>query len=450
MGSVRALLATLGGAFTLLLLDVAGCGRTELWNSDAPRPRDASVDEANVDPPCGSFGVQTEPSELEVFIAMDVSGSMKETTAQGYEKLEAVRAALKQFVSDPASVGIGVTFAFFPHVRGNVPPLCTSDEACGQVDACKSLLTCFPTTLAPCAETSDCPPGETCEPLGVCGNTPQALCAPGYPCDWGEPCLPGGWCENRTVCDPEAYRPEAPTDRLPVGVNEISTLLDEKKAQGGTPTLPAIKGAIFSARARQEVAPKVKSIVLLATDGFPTLCDPALLTPYEESSAGIPKVAKEADSGRLGGVQTFVIGVFSPEEASMAQKNLDTIAMSGSGTPAYIITTDQAVTDEFLATLNQIRNSASACDYVLPRPDGIPLDAKRIKVRITRPNGVTWLDERQWLHACDPQTGGFVFDKDPLGPEPPARIQLCPASCKSMDDASARLEVVVDCVRENG
>jgi hypothetical protein len=254
------------------------------------------------------------------------------------------------------------------------------------------------------------------------------------------------------VCDSAAYEPDPPLVRLPQGLDDITWVLDLKEPKGGTPTLPAIKGAIHAASMRQEQNPKIKAIVLLATDGFPTLCDPALLTPYEESAAGIPKVAKEAAAGRENGVQTFVIGVFSPEEADMAQTNLDTIALAGGGTPkAYLITTDEAVSEKFVTTLNEIRNSASACDYVLPRPGGVVLDAKHLKVKITSTKAAVWPALRSSFAECDPNAGGFVFDRDPNGPEPPARIQLCPASCALLDaDPSAKVEVFVDCPRENG
>jgi hypothetical protein len=250
------------------------------------------------------------------------------------------------------------------------------------------------------------------------------------------------------VCDASAYQPEAPAARLPAGALALSDLLDQKKPAGGTPTLPAIKGAIAAARARQEQNPKIKTIVLLATDGFPTHCDPVLLSPYEKTSAGVPKVAQEAEAGRQQGVQTFVIGVLAPLEAAVGKKNLDTIAKAGGDASAYIVTTDQSVTDEFLASLNAIRNGAAACDYVLPRPGGVPLEAKGMKVRIAGASGSHWLDPRASIAKCDPDEGGFVFDKDPYGPEPPSRIQLCPSSCASIaGDPTATVEVVVDCPR---
>src|SRR5262249_19705079 len=50
---------------------------------------------------------------LDIFIMQDQSGSMKETTSTGATKWEAVKAAIKTFVSDPASAGIGVGLQFF-------------------------------------------------------------------------------------------------------------------------------------------------------------------------------------------------------------------------------------------------------------------------------------------------------------------------------------------------
>jgi hypothetical protein len=116
-----------------------------------------------------------------------------------------------------------------------------------------------------------------------------------------------------------------------------------------------------------------------------------------------------------------------------------------------VIKTNEPVTQKFVATLNEIRIAATDCDFVLPRPGGEPLDATRMSVRISGPQGVFNLERLQSLGDCGLALGGFVFDKAPGGPEPPARVQLCPATCDLLhSDDRLAIEVVVDCVPDAG
>jgi hypothetical protein len=163
-------------------------------------------------------------------------------------------------------------------------------------------------------------------------------------------------------------------------------------------------------------------------------------------SAGIPAVVEVATGGSKNGVQTFVIGVFAPGEAASAQENLDAIAQGGGSEKAYIVKTDQPVAQQLVTALNEIRVNAMACDYALPRPGGEPLDATRMEIWLRGSFGERQLARRQSLDDCDPVSGGYVFDKDPFGPVPPARVQLCPASCDLVrSDPGIEIEVVVSC-----
>jgi hypothetical protein len=255
-----------------------------------------------------------------------------------------------------------------------------------------------------------------------------------------------GWCENSTVCEASAYAPELGPLELPAGAPSIIDAFAHKLAEGATPTRPALEGAVNASAQARATRPDKKGIVLLATDGLPTACDPAIPGPNAKSAAGIPKVVEVAESGLAQGVQTFVIGVFAPDEEQLAQQNLDAIAVAGGSGAAYVITTDETVSERFVATLNEIRAKASDCSFALPKPGSSPLDATRIAVRITGSNGTLWLEPKKSLSECHPTLGGFVFDRDPNGPEPPSRLELCPAACALLKaDPALSLEVVVNC-----
>jgi hypothetical protein len=445
---VRSVLAVmLLGGLALSTLG-AGCGSKSglpLWGRG---PLEAGSDVGQQPQACGTFLVRGALAPLDLFLMMDTSGSMEETTADGIQKIDAMRSALEGFLKEPKSAGIGVTISFFPIVDLAVPELCAEDWTCGVVGACAPLFACWPSAQTICATDAECGAGESCERLGFCSSSGFSMCFPGLmSCSSGAECLPGGLCLNRTVCDAAAYAPTKAPAVLPGGAAGVLALLGGKSPVGGTPTLPALEGAIQAAIANSKQFPDHKSIVLLATDGFPTSCDPAIPLGSALSSAGIPKVVEAAKQGNASGVQTFVIGVFSPEEALLAQQNLDAIADAGGSQGAYVITTNEPVSQKVLASLNAIRTAATDCSYALPQPGGTPLDATKIEVSLIGGVGSGALPQRQALEDCGEIGAGFVFDKDPWGPEPPALIQLCPASCAAVradPDLDIQIEVTCD------
>lgn len=446
----RRLMAALA-AVGLASLLAPGCGSKSglpVWERDLP--------EAGVDAPgqaplaCGTFSIKAELAPLDLFIAVDTSGSMIESTVGGVRKIDAVRSALETFLNAKESAGIGVTISFFPLINPQVPELCTNDGECGQPDACTPLFLCYPSGTSYCATDDDCPPGDGCERFGMCGGTAISLCVvDAMACLNGQDCVPGGSCDNHVLCDGPSYAPSMAPSVLPAGASAVLSALDKKEPRGGTPTLPALTGALMSAADNSKQNPTHKSVVLLATDGFPTTCDPDI-PAQNASSAGIPKVAAAAEDGKATGVSTFVVGVFTPQEAALAQQNLDTIAEAGGTKAAHIIQTDEPVSAELLEAFNQIRAEARACDYAIPRPGGEPLAAKFMKVRLSGPFGEAFLERRSSLADCDPVNGGYLLDKDPFGPEAPALVQLCPASCSVVrSDPDVDIQVIVDCADVN-
>jgi hypothetical protein len=444
---VRAVVAlSLCGA-SAMIAPAAGCGSKSglpLWDRS---PLEAGSDGPIEQPlACGTFSVRGALAPLDLFIMMDTSGSMQDQTTDGNQKIQSMRKALEGFLTDPKSAGIGVTIGFFPIIDYSVPPLCATDLTCGLPGACQPLFVCYPKFEQGCATDADCGSDESCQQIGYCDGQQFELCFPAsVGCSSGASCVPGGLCENHTVCDPAAYASSKPPAVLPQGAAAVISALAAHNPSGGTPTLPALQGAIQAAIENSKQSPDHKSIVLLATDGFPTSCDPAIpASPL--SPAGIPKVVEAAKQGNASGVQTFVIGVFTQEEAAIAQQNLDAIADAGGSQTAYVIKTNQPVSQEVLASLNAIRTAATQCSYSLPKPGDKSLDATKLEVSLIGAGGTRVLPRVAALEDCGELGEGFVFDKDPWGPEPPALIQLCPASCQAVRaDPDLDIQVKVVC-----
>jgi hypothetical protein len=399
-------------------------------------------------PDCVSFNSQATLAPLDVLVLMDASGSMTDVTPVG-QKWWAVRIALEAFFAEPESAGVGAAIAFFPIIDEGVPNDCAADVDCGAPGMCQPLFACHPGDPRPCLDALDCSAGQVCTTRGRCSSAPDAICYP----DLGIPCEPGLGtcsaalaCENRYTCEAAAYEtPVVGFSGLPGGGPAIIAAVDAKEKRGGTPTLPALTGAMAAAVERAARAPERKVVVLLATDGLPTVCDPVLNVP--DKAQGVANVAAVANAGAAAGIQTFVVGVFSASEQAQAQDNLDIIAVSGGTEHAFVIGTSSTAPTELLAALRKVRVSAS-CEFVLELPAGEPVDYTEIWVRFVDPmsGAELWIPRVPSAAACHPVTGGFHYDVPLGGSVPPSRIRLCPATCALLDTTSIpTIEIFTAC-----
>ena len=270
--------------------------------------------------------------------------------------------------------------------------------------------------VTPCATNSDCARGTgTCVRLGGCGVS-GGYCAPagtGYSCSTtpGDGCLAiPGYCDLRDKCDSASYAaPAVEVAALPGAAAALVASLNQHMPDGLTPTAGALSGAIAHAQALARANPTHKVVVLLATDGLPSECDPV----------DINSVAALASTAQAGtpSISTYVIGVFAPAEMASAQTNLDTLAAAGGTGQAYIVSTNSAnVTQSFVSALNAVRSSGLSCQYTVPlnTQDGGQIDYYSINVQFTSGNGQTVtignVKDRQ---SCSATQGGWYYDVDP-------------------------------------
>jgi hypothetical protein len=215
---------------------------------------------------------------------------------------------------------------------------------------------------------------------------------------------------------------------------------------GGTPTLPALTGAVEAATNHLATTPGHKVVVVLATDGLPTVCDPALDDPNDIQA--IANLAQVASDGVAQGVQTFVIGVFSPSEQNEVQGNLDSIAMAGGSGSAFVATTTSTVVEQFVEALRQVR-LAGVCEFGFQVDDsGGLIDYRQIWVKLTdnSTSEETWISWVASSDDCDPNFGGFYYDQPTDGPVPPSVLTLCPSSCSVLESATDKsIELFTAC-----
>lgn len=313
---------------------------------------------------CAATVREAEGIQLDMLILMDGSKSMKDEVAGG-PKWDLVQAALRGFLSDPDSAGIGVGVTYF----------------------------------------------------GV----------------------PVGYDAGDLVvsCDVADYAaPAVAIATLPQNAPAILASLAAYLPQGGTPTRPALVGAIEYANAWLVGHRTHQMIVVVATDGEPNDCESTVLA--------VSQVAADALAARPS-IRTYVIGVGD------SLTSLDQVASAGGTEHAYIVDTNVTTAESFVVALNSIRGEARLpCQYEIPVPDpaaGRQVDYESVNVAFTESadaaqGGRVILLQVPNERSCDAAGGGWYYDD----PSAPTSIKLCGSTCSRVEvDIRGQVEVLVGC-----
>ncbi len=374
---------------------------------------------------CAVETAKAEQVPLDLYVMMDTSGSMQDKTGAGPTKWDAIKQAVSGFASDPLAAGLNVGLQFFPLRKAGAPSSCSSNAACGTAGPCLLKACSGSSQLVGCSSSADCAGLGQCVSLGTCSNNPNSLCMPAGA--FGGSCgscqkVTSSVCMNATSCEAGAYaKPQVAIAPLSANGGQIASAMQGLSPEGNTPTGPALAGAIDHAKSRAAQYPDHKVVVVLATDGLPTSCDPT----------GISQVAQIASQGNQGSpaVGTFVIGVFGPKDGN-APKNLDAIAQAGGTQKAFIVDTTQDVAKQFREALDTITGTALPCEYKVPVPaGGEALDFGKVNVKFTKGGSSAYVGYVASSAQCDSTHGGWYYDSDPAKGGSPKRMVMCPATC---------------------
>ncbi len=432
---------------------------------------------------CASQSTAAEPTPLDMYVMLDISGSMLDMTSGGAQKWAAVKDALSAFLQDSGSAGLNVGIQYFPLRKPGVPTGCNADADCGANDPCfLNVCTGFPApgvarcnTAADCnldAQTNNGPcTGGKCKTGGAsCTTDPDCLVAGKH--DFG-PCTPIGQCEGNkdlactdrtqhckqdgadlgscvdrtspsycflgTVCDTAGYAtPSVELGALPAAAPALVASLQAQVPNGDTPTGPALRGALTHAHDWALAHPSHTVVAVLATDGLPTECVASgttrgLVTP----AALMDEVVALAAAGAApnSAIPTFVIGVFASADTS-APANLERIAMAGGTMHAQIVDTSGNVTQQFQTALNAIRKSRLSCEFQIPAPAaGQTLNYDYVNVAFTNAGTTKTLGYiADGASRCDAE-GGWYYDVSP-SKGTPSKILVCPSNCTAFGNTS--------------
>jgi hypothetical protein len=230
------------------------------------------------------------------------------------------------------------------------------------------------------------------------------------------------------VCNANYAMPTVPIAQLPGAANAITTAIAGIVPGGQTPTSAALKGALQYAKTWAAAHPDRQTIVVLATDGDPTQCEPT-------ATAQIAQFAADA-LAQAPKVFTFVIGIGD-------LGNLNPIAEGGGTKQAFIVDPAQGnVAQEVTRALLRIATSTLGCEFPLPPPkDGGILNPKQVNVDFTPSDGTPKRELVQVANAgeCSRVNNGWYYDN----PTTPSKIFICENACNSFGAGS--LVILLGC-----
>lgn len=397
---------------------------------------------------CAGEVTQGERKPLDMYIMMDLSGSMEVEAAAGVTKWTAVRQALTGFLQDSASDGIGVGIQYFPLLTAGGSWECRSDSDCGTAGPCLNKA-CQPfiSSVDLCLSNANCGLGQTCQTFGTCANDSSYACGPvGGNCSaaLGACVTADTFCLNPDSCLVGDYQnPAVEIAQLPGNSAALVTSLNAQMPRGNTPTGPALQGAIQHAQQWAGSNSGHSVITVLVTDGTPTACNPTDINQI----GMLASTALNASPS----VQTFVIGVFESGDTT-GQSNANTIANAGGTGSAFVV--DAASTNlgsQFVQALEDIRGTALSCEYSIPTPTMGTLDYDKVNVEFKDGSNTVTVPYVGDAGSCDPQLGGWYYDVDPAGGGTPSNIVVCPTTCDQFTAASgaASVDVRLGCKRED-
>jgi hypothetical protein len=266
------------------------------------------------------------------------------------------------------------------------------------------------------------------------------------------------WENNHASCVYDYSNPRVPLTSL----NQSQVFVDainNTNPGGGTPTLPAIRGAItYAKKVVGERPPKEKTVVVLVSDGEPGMVidinknfaegcvtnqnEAARDLADETNNVNANTVAHVSDAVRgafqgTPSIPTYVIGI-GPSVAALNQ-----VASAGGTDHAFLVDINDPTKTKgvFQSALEQIRSQNLSCDFTIPTPpDGRTLDINSVNVVYER-SADGKFEVLSYSKECA-DGKGWKYDD----PSKPQNVTLCPATCSAIQsDANGKLRLAFGC-----
>lgn len=245
--------------------------------------------------------------------------------------------------------------------------------------------------------------------------------------------------EDPAICQVANYvMPGVPIAALPGNSAALVASIDshhftaaegDDAAHWGTPTRPAVEGALQHLTSYQATNPDRRLYLLLATDGLPSKLCPG------NDIDGIALVLAAA-AAQVPPIQTFVIGI-----GEIARLNTLAVA-GGTGHPAFIVDAlGTATQEQFSAALEAIRHTALPCEFTIPAPSTGRIDPGQVNVDFTDAAGKKTFPNVKGATACAAGEATWYYDTEVA----PTQVIMCPTACDMLKAGNAKIDIVFGC-----
>lgn len=242
-----------------------------------------------------------------------------------------------------------------------------------------------------------------------------------------------------TIATTCAYPYETPAVTLTnASDSALPQAIDATNPSGGTPTLPALEGAIAYAKKVAAERPGEKTAVVLVSDGEPGFWDEgqsAFVPGCQDNDVAHAASAAKAAFDTSPVVPTYVVGIGPKLDA------LNAIAEGGGTSRAIMVNVDEPAKTklDIVESLAAIRRSELTCDFAIPpAPAGKELDPYAINVVVKGADQTETV--LGYSKDCELK-GGWRYDDSGN----PKRISLCADSCATARSELAQVKIAFGC-----
>jgi hypothetical protein len=330
-----------------------------------------------VEPSCSGANSEAVVRRVNLLLLVDDSSSMAGSL------WTPTKNALKAFFQDPESAGLYVALEFFPLPAYKAGSTAATGDGCAKDSS--GNITCSATTCA--------------NPMVPIGQLTEA------------------------------------TGTGDVQETALLTALNTVTNNTGTPTYPALQGALNWAKAGLAASPNDIYSVVLLTDGAPSRCGPTSSNIYATATDDqISELALAAYSDY--GIRTYTIGLDGSDVAAV-----DDIAQAGGTGSAFVISAGANVEDELISVFQSIRLEHARCAFELTNASAVDPFSASIDVTLSS-GATTTLGRVDGAANCD--NGGWYYDDI----SDPTKVTFCPDTCGTIEaDDQAQVDLSFGCRR---
>ncbi len=226
-----------------------------------------------------------------------------------------------------------------------------------------------------------------------------------------------GYYPHDSECSTASYvAPAVFAKSLPADAPLLIQSLAVQSPAGGTPTRPALHGAIEFSRALMLAEPTRRMVVALVSDGAPTTCES---TPQSAAA-----VAADGVSGNPQ-VLTYAIGL-----RKGAVGDLELLAAKGGTGKPVLVSDGPDAGQELVDALRALRQGQTECRFAVPPVAHSRVTASDVRVafRLGEASELLAATQVSGSIACAGASGGYFIHGD----DAPTDVTLCPALCDSL------------------